>query len=65
MIVREVEDEVLSKKILAIFQKHRGRYGSGRIKKYLEREMIQVSSRRIVRLMRRQGLDPRGIPAQV
>ena len=44
--VREIEDEVLSEKILGIFQEHRGRYGSGRIKKCLEKEMIQVSSRR-------------------
>ena len=37
---REIEDEVLSEKILSIFQEHRGRYGSGRIKKCLEREDI-------------------------
>ena len=37
---REIEDEVLSEKILAIVQEHRERYGSGRNKKCLEREMI-------------------------
>ena len=40
IIAREIEDEVLSEKILSIFQEHRGRYGSGRIKKCLEREDI-------------------------
>ena len=60
--VREIEDEVLSEKILEDFQEHRGRYGSGRIKKCLERENIQVSRRIIVRLMRKQGLYPKGFP---
>ncbi len=59
---REIEDEVLSEKILSIFQEHRGRYGSGRIKKCLEREDIRVSRRRIVRLMRKQGLYPKRFP---
>jgi len=56
----ELEDEVLKEKIKAIFMEHKGRYGSQRIKICLAKEGLQISRRRITRLLKCQGLYAKG-----
>ena len=51
---------MLKDRIKAIFLKHKGRYGSSRIKIGLAKEGLQVSRRRITRLLKCQGLYARG-----
>ena len=57
----ELENEVLSEQIKAIFLEHKSRYGRRRIKHVLsERFNINISGRRIGNLMDKQGLVARG-----
>lgn len=57
----EIENEVLSNLLEHIFQEHKGRYGSRRIQFILHRDyQLNVSRRRITRLLQAQGLYTRG-----
>lgn len=53
---REREDEVLSTHIRAIHKGSRGVYGSPRVHAQLHRDGFSASRKRVVRLMRREGL---------
>jgi len=57
---RDIENEVLSKEIFDIFQHNKGRYGSIRIAKVLRERGIQISRKRVGRLMRKMKLYPKG-----
>ena len=57
---RAIENEVLSQHIKRIFEEHKGRYGSIRIAKSLEKEGISANHKRIGRLMRVMGLYAKG-----
>ena len=52
------KDEELINKIIEIFNKHKKRYGSRRIKKELENEGIIVSKKKVRRIMDEYGLKP-------
>jgi transposase InsO family protein len=54
---REREDGELAERIVEIFQKHRGVYGSPRIHDALKDEGIHVGRKRVVRLMQRVRLS--------
>ncbi|HHX52497.1 MAG TPA: IS3 family transposase [Erysipelothrix sp.] len=57
----EIENEVLSELLSAIFQEHKERYGSRRIQFILKRDyQLAVSRRRITRLLQAQGMYTRG-----
>lgn len=55
---RRKEDEMLSEKIVRIFQESRRTYGWRRIGKMLAREGIRCGKERILRLMKQKGLRP-------
>lgn len=55
-----LENEVLSTEIRQIFEEHKGRYGSLRIKKVLEQKGIVVNRKRVSKLMRIMKLFPKG-----
>ncbi len=57
---RDIENEVLSKEILDIFQHNKGRYGSIRIARVLRERGILISRKRVGRLMRKMKLYPKG-----
>jgi len=57
---RAIENEILSQNIKRIFEEHKGRYGSIRITKSLEKEGILVNHKRVGRLMRSMGLYAKG-----
>jgi putative transposase len=57
---RSIENEVLSQRIRQIFEEHKGRYGSIRVAKSLEKEGISVNRKRVGRLMRAMGLYAKG-----
>lgn len=57
---REVENEILLEKVKKIFYEHRRRYGCRRIKRVLSQEGIQISKKRISRLMSKANLIPKG-----
>lgn len=57
---RAIENEILSQNIKRIFEEHKGRYGSKRISKSLEKERIFVNHKRVGRLMRTMGLYAKG-----
>lgn len=56
------QDEVLLKKVRAAHKKSGGRYGVPRVHKALKKDGIQVSRRRVARLMKALGLRGRGCP---
>ena len=60
--VHLLENEVLREEIRKIFEEHKGRYGSSRISKALENKGILVSRKRVAKLMRLDGLYPKGSP---
>jgi len=53
-VADEKEPEVVS-----VFKRHNGNYGSRRIKAELERKKVIVSGRRIIRILKRNGLEPK------
>ena len=58
----ELENEVLRDMVREIFLEHKGRYGGRRIQFMLKNKyQLQVSRRRIGRLLHKQGLYPRGM----
>jgi len=54
---RRVEDARLRAEVKAIFHQHKGRYGSPRIHRELQRQDVHASRRRVVRLMHAEGLS--------
>ena len=56
---RTREDERLLIHVRASFQKHRRRYGSPRVHRHLQQTGMRVSSKRVARLMREDGLVAR------
>ncbi|MGR5907947.1 transposase [Bacillus paranthracis] len=57
---RVLENEVLSEEIQQIFKEHKGRYGSLRITKVLEKKGIKVNRKRVGKLMRQMKLYAKG-----
>ena len=62
--VHSLENEVLREEIRKIYEEHKGRYGSSRISKELENKGILASRKRVAKLMRLEGLYPKGSPNQ-
>lgn len=56
---RQLENYILSEKILNIFKEHNGNYGSKRICEELNKRGINVNRKRITRLMRIMHLYPK------
>ena len=56
---RQRDDSQLSRSITCIFDKHKGTYGSPRVRMVLSNEGRQVSRKRVARLMRQHGLTAR------
>jgi putative transposase len=56
---RAISDAVLAKRIRAIFDVHKGRYGSPPIYIALKKRGFAVGHKRVARLMREQGLVAR------
>ena len=52
----EQEDGNIAERIVAIYQQHKGRYGSPRIHQQLQDEGIHVGRKRVVRLMKQAQL---------
>ena len=59
------QDEILTKRIMAVHQASRGTYGSPRVHAELTAEGVRVSRKRIARLMRAHGLCGRKRPRRV
>lgn len=57
-----IENEVISEEIKQIFEEHKGRYGAGRISLVLAERGINCSRKRTAKLMRMEGLYPKGSP---
>lgn len=57
-----IENNLIRAEIKQIFDEHKGRYGSSRISKELENKGILVSRKRVAKLMRMDGLYPKGTP---
>lgn len=57
---RDIENEILSKKIKEIFDEHKGRYGTIRITKVLNSQGIQINRKRVGKLMHKMGLYAKG-----
>lgn len=57
---RQVEREVLSEKIKAVFHEHKGRYGAVRITKTLHDAGILTNTKRVGKLMHLMGLYAKG-----
>ncbi|PEV82594.1 hypothetical protein CN429_13745, partial [Bacillus cereus] len=57
---RALENEVLSEEIQKIFEEHKGRYGSLRITKVLEKKGIKVNRKRVGKLMCQMKLYAKG-----
>lgn len=57
-----IENDVLREEIKDIFLEHKGRYGSRRISIELEHRGVKVSPKRTAKLMRMEGLFPKGSP---
>ena len=53
---RERANTVLLEKVRAVFDKHKGRYGSPRVHAELKKQQVSCSLGRVKRLMRREGL---------
>lgn len=53
---REQEDGKIAGRIIAIYQQHKGRYGSPRIHQQLRDEGIRVGRKRVIRLMKQAQL---------
>ena len=56
---REIENKVLSKKVVKIFHDSRGTYGSPRVHQALKRQGVAVGKKRVERLMQARGLRGR------
>lgn len=56
---RFLEEAELAVRVREIYNEHRGRYGAPRIHAQLQREGIQVSRKRVARIMRDRGLRAR------
>lgn len=52
---QQVEREILSEKIKAIFQEHKGRYGAARITRVLHEQGILTNTKRVGKLMHLMG----------
>ncbi|KOP63650.1 transposase [Bacillus sp. FJAT-21351] len=57
---RALENEVLRAEIQEIFKEHKGRYGSLRVTKVLEKKGIKVNRKRVGKLMREMNLYAKG-----
>ncbi|NEW04325.1 IS3 family transposase [Bacillus megaterium] len=57
---RALENEVLRVEIQEIFKEHKGRYGSLRVTKVLEKKGIKVNRKRVGKLMREMNLYAKG-----
>ncbi|WP_141525796.1 IS3 family transposase [Bacillus pseudomycoides] len=57
---RTLENRVLSEEIQQIFEEYKGRYGSLRITKVLEKKGIEVNRKRVGKLMRQMKLYAKG-----
>ncbi len=53
---REQEDGKIAARIVAIYQQHKGRYGSPRLHQHLRDEGIHVGRKRVIRLMKQKQL---------
>jgi putative transposase len=53
------QDQLLTQRLVTLFRRHQGRYGSPRLHRALRREGARVSRRRVERLMRAAGLRAR------
>ena len=53
---REQEDGKIAERVMAIYQQHKGRYGSPRIHQQLHDEGIHVGRKRVIRLMKQGQL---------
>jgi transposase InsO family protein len=56
---RAAQDQVLTRRIVALYSNSRERYGSPRIHRALRKEGIRVGRKRVARLMRQQALKGR------
>ncbi len=63
--VRDIENQTLSVMIKEIFTAHKGRYGCRRIKKVLYDTGINISRKRISRLLRLMNLRPKGTTRRI
>lgn len=57
--IRSREDQELLKKIVAVYEKSRGNYGSPRVYKQLKADGIRIGRKRVERLMKGQDLKGR------
>ena len=57
---QQVEREILSEKIKAVFHEHKGRYGAVRITKVLHNTGIMTNTKRVGKLMHLMGLYAKG-----
>ena len=53
---QQVEREILSEKIKAVFHEHKGRYGAVRITKVLHNTGIMTNTKRVGKLMPREAV---------
>lgn len=56
---RSIEDEILSKQVIATYDAAKGRYGSPRIYQVLKQSGVSIGRHRVARLMRENGLKAR------
>ena len=56
---RDQEDQELTEKAKAIFERSRQTYGSPRVHRELRRQDVRCSRKRVARIMREQGLEAR------
>ncbi|MDU0401731.1 hypothetical protein KF7HA_00031 [Lactococcus lactis] len=59
VLQQQVEREILSEKIKAVFHEHKGRYGAVRITKVLHNTGIMTNTKRVGKLMHLMGLYTR------
>lgn len=64
MSAHSIENNVLREEIKIIFEENKGRYGSWRISRELKNRGILASRKRVAKLMRMDGLYPKGSPHQ-
>ena len=57
----QIEREALERFVVEIFDRHKGRYGYRRINRELRRSGIVVSEKRVLGVMRRLGLQAKGV----
>ena len=58
---RAQEDQELTEKAKAIFERSRQTYGSPRVHRELRRQDVRCSRKRVARIMREQGLEARDL----